>query len=384
VYHPESVRAILNRGTGEGEVLHGSDIELAATDVLDVLFSASTQWTSDLYDFGVAGLGTNGKEAKFGRFGPAFRAAVTELTRWHTLSLEELATARVAGWRLAKEQGLIKFGSGLLSDAVYTSADLRGFSIDIFTSIPDDDSGGDAAHFVTYTLDTLVRLATSVCWFTALDIRNRVKLVGNDDYFAAKGLWSALLERMLRFDRRGRNGDDGVVFVYRLVMLTNGYPTEPMAGVLGTGLGEDGPDMKAMTPDGDGDPFPLTARGSLAAYDRKTRRHIAEVLVTGSDEERLALFDGLASKVAGQVKVAVKAARKSRADTSRLAARMVWDSFPQVVPAPASAPAFAILTEDGWVGNNLGTFGKLLDVLDGSARADVGATGHVPGNGTAE
>jgi hypothetical protein len=254
VYHPANIRAILDRGSVAGATLRDSDIALAAGDVLDALFSQAAAWTADVYRIGVERLGNQGATVDYGRFGASYRAVVTELTCWHTLSLGELATSRVAGWRLAKEQGLIKFASGLLSGVSYTSTDLRAFKIDIYSSIPGDDSGGDSSCYVSYTMDTLVRMATSVCWFGAAHLRGSI--VPNDDYFAAKSLWFVLLERMLRADRFGTLRLDDKSEGARLVMEVAAGYRQPTAGVLGGGLSE-APDVVAMSLDGDGDPLPF-------------------------------------------------------------------------------------------------------------------------------
>jgi hypothetical protein len=260
---------------------------LAAGDVLDALFSQASEWTADVYQIGVTHLGHQGAKVIYGNFGSSYRAVVAELLSWHPLDLGELATSRVAGWRLAKEQGLIKFASGLLGSVAYTSADLRAFTIDIVSSIPEDDSGGDPSHFVSYTMDTLVRMATSVCWYGAANLRGGVE--ANNDYFAAKSLWYVLLERMLRADRLKMLRLDDQREGARLVMEVASYPFGPTAGVLGSGLAE-APNVVAMSLDGHGDPFPFRGKLNDGVYSKHMRTAIERALTFGDDDIRLSIF----------------------------------------------------------------------------------------------
>jgi hypothetical protein len=287
VYHPASVRAILDRGSVAGATLRDTDIALAAGDVLDALFSHATEWTADVYQIGVSHLGHQGARVVYGNFGTSYRAVVAELLIWHPLDLGELATSRVAGWRLAKEQGLIRFASGLLSGVAYTSADLRAFTIDIISSIPEDDSGGDPSHFVSYTMDTLVRMATSVCWYGAANLRGSVE--ANTDYFAAKSLWYVLLERMLRADRLGSLRLDDQREGARLVMEVASYPFGPTAGVLGSGLAE-APNVVAMSLDRQGDPLPFRGKLNDGVYSKHMRIAITRALASADEDMRLTIF----------------------------------------------------------------------------------------------
>jgi hypothetical protein len=140
--------------------------------------------------------------------------------------LEELATARVAGWELCWEQGLIRFKNGLLDihglSAASGSSDIRAVQIEIASSLPFTMDGRlEHWNYKTFTLGDLDDFAIS-CFIYNRRIHALGTLCGRrkrtgGDYMEpvdgvhhglaleVQGLWYVLLERLLLEDRKGKS-----------------------------------------------------------------------------------------------------------------------------------------------------------------------------------
>lgn len=198
--------------------------------ILSRLFAFKGLWTG--YAICARDYAAAGPRHSFATYGShveccadTFRALVTRMCLTDDVRLGELATARVAGWELCWEQGLIRFKNGLLETLglceASGSTDLRTVEIQIAASLPNTLDGTlDSRHYKTFTLDYLDDSAISVfisnrrihelgtlCGRYRMTGTGYIQPVDATHVFAAfeiQDLWYVLLERLLLNDRKGK------------------------------------------------------------------------------------------------------------------------------------------------------------------------------------
>jgi hypothetical protein len=199
--------------------------------VLERLFAFKGLWTG--YAICARDYGSEWPRHSFSCYGShveanavSFRALVTRMCLTDDILLDELATARVAGWELCWEQGFIRFKNGLLSTNGLTEAsgsvDIRAVQIDIAAKLPPTMEGRlESWHYKTFTLGDLDDFAIS-CFLYNRRIVALGTLAGQDSvregmyiepvdalhYYLSvevQELWYVLLERLLLNDRKGKS-----------------------------------------------------------------------------------------------------------------------------------------------------------------------------------